>query len=780
MGLFDQWGYTNFHELNLDWILRRMRDLITIVENFVALNTIKYADPIQWNITTQYEANTVVLDPQSGTAYISTKPVPAGVGLTNTDYWTVIFTLDVISANKNITLRDDGSNVLATFASAAGDWLLWNGTLYKVSQAINTNEAYVVGYNLDRYTVEMFIADYVDDIKNDIGELTDLNTTVKDSLVNAINSIITERGALSDLDTSDQTSIVNAINEVVDDVDNVIINNTIYVSVKKYGAVGDGSTDDTTAIQTAFNNEKNVYFPRGTYLVSSTITVRNDTHVYGCNRDNAIILRSDTMSGATFQLGTTSLHFNSGIIEGLGFKRTFTYSSTGVDHPLGSYIPHLDLIGGQLATIRDCRIDGCPCGIRIRESSLVDISNNNIQGSIWDVENNSLHESVAAIIVGYATSSTPADHYTQLIHIHDNRIGGYQTLSNQTRQVGDNTYTGNRNNGSLYGILVLSCEGLFIHDNYLGGSSYTEIQFSPSYITTDINISENYLECGDQASIVFSGSSTYSVTHVVIDSNEFNEQLQGINAIYCESSALNPNIADLVISNNTFHNILASAMFLNDIRGCVVTGNSINSYNHNNLNPSNENYNSGIVIYQNCHAFVIKDNLFGGGVNNMIGGYCVNGVHVNSTGGNDNLYIDVKEANNLSGYYQDDGDFENAIYSINTETSLVQATTTLVPVAGTDTDNIVNNAGTITIGSDGIYAIDFGCRLKGAATNTGYMYIHAGAISRTTNIILAGSEQYVDNHLTLPLKKGDTIYLQMRGQQSGMSFNNGMINITRL
>ena len=139
MGLFDHWPYTNFHELNLSWILRLMEELSNKVDNFVALNTIKYADPIQWNITTQYEGNTVVVDPQSGTAYISSRPVPAGVALTNTDYWSVIFTLDMISANDNITLRDDGSNVLSTFSSVAGDWLLWNGDLYRVSQTINTN-----------------------------------------------------------------------------------------------------------------------------------------------------------------------------------------------------------------------------------------------------------------------------------------------------------------------------------------------------------------------------------------------------------------------------------------------------------------------------------------------------------------------------------------------------------------------------------------------------------------------------------------------------------------
>lgn len=221
MGLFDHFPYTNFHELNITWLLEKVKELENTIENFVALNTIKYADPIQWNITTQYEANTVVVDPQSGTAYISTKAVPTGVAISNTDYWSVIFTLDIISANKNLTLRDDGSNVLATFASNAGDWLLWNGTLYKVSQAININEAYVAGYNLTRYTVELFIDDCIQSINTLIGDLNDLDTTDQSSIVNAINELVALRGDLADLLTTDKTSIVNAINEVNSKVNDV-------------------------------------------------------------------------------------------------------------------------------------------------------------------------------------------------------------------------------------------------------------------------------------------------------------------------------------------------------------------------------------------------------------------------------------------------------------------------------------------------------------------------------------------------------------------------------
>lgn len=218
--------------LNLDWILSTIDNLVNEVANFVSLNTIKYADPIQWNITTQYEKNTVVIDPITGSAYISTKPVPSGVGLNNTDYWNVIFTLDVISANKNITLRDDANNILATFESEVDDWLLWQGTLYIVTRAIEIGQSYVVGYNIDRYTVERFLKEYITNLRSyvdtTIGDLTDLETTVKTDVVTAINSLLTDVstliGDLTDLETTDKDSIVDAINELVQLISNINTN----------------------------------------------------------------------------------------------------------------------------------------------------------------------------------------------------------------------------------------------------------------------------------------------------------------------------------------------------------------------------------------------------------------------------------------------------------------------------------------------------------------------------------------------------------------------------
>jgi hypothetical protein len=60
------------------------------------------------------------------------------------------------------------------------------------------------------------------------------------------------------------------------------------VSVKDFGAVGDGVNDDTAAIQAAFNNSvRKIYLPAGTYKITSTLTVQYGAIIFGdgCNNE---------------------------------------------------------------------------------------------------------------------------------------------------------------------------------------------------------------------------------------------------------------------------------------------------------------------------------------------------------------------------------------------------------------------------------------------------------------------------------------------------------------
>ena len=200
--MFNQYPYLNLNDLNLDYILAQIKTMMNEVTNFVSINAIKYADPIQWDIPRQYEKNTVVIDPVTGTAYISVAPVPAGVALTRPEYWTVVFDLGsfVTRAAQNFTRRYEQETTLtATFPSNTGEWLVWGDVLYKAKTNITAGDTYVVDGNIEHFTIE--------DLYN--------------AYLNTIATILAIVGNLVDLRTSDTSSIVNAINSVVDDLDNL-------------------------------------------------------------------------------------------------------------------------------------------------------------------------------------------------------------------------------------------------------------------------------------------------------------------------------------------------------------------------------------------------------------------------------------------------------------------------------------------------------------------------------------------------------------------------------
>lgn len=148
MGVFHGYPYTNFHDLNLDWILQQIGEFSEQLENFLSLATIKYANPLLWDITSQYEANTVVMD-KNGNAYLSVKPVPAGVSLERTEYWTKIGNFDELWGSIKAAITPFDENLKTTASADRGiNTLVWlDNDLYRVTQYMQIGTEYVPGTN---------------------------------------------------------------------------------------------------------------------------------------------------------------------------------------------------------------------------------------------------------------------------------------------------------------------------------------------------------------------------------------------------------------------------------------------------------------------------------------------------------------------------------------------------------------------------------------------------------------------------------------------------------
>lgn len=155
--------HTHMYDSDLRELIANMRKLEEIVKAFVATNSIELADPIQWNIASQYAKNNIVLD-NVGNAYLSKQPVPAGIELDDEDYWLEIFnyTQYVKSFNSNLTYNIEENTTRASKDYAVGDWLVLDDLLYKVIAAIEEDELFVVNTNIQRFTVEEFCRAWVD------------------------------------------------------------------------------------------------------------------------------------------------------------------------------------------------------------------------------------------------------------------------------------------------------------------------------------------------------------------------------------------------------------------------------------------------------------------------------------------------------------------------------------------------------------------------------------------------------------------------------------------
>lgn len=301
--------YTNFHDLNLDWIMDVLNEFDTKLTNFVSLATIKYANPIQWDITSQYEANTVVVD-SHGNAYLSVQPVPSGVSLDRTEFWTKIGNFDELWADvkKAITPNDEGHSPTATADRAVNDLVWVNGALVRVTRAMIAGDAYVPGSNcvssstneVLHYLVTTFNEGLSaektarEDADTQLQQAITAEQTARENADNDLHTAITEeQTARENADNQLQTAIdaettarenadtqlKNSIEKLQNDVNTDLKSITEWANVKKYGAVGDGSTDDTTAFNAAKSTGLPLYIPNGTFKVTNFVSGQ-DVPVY--------------------------------------------------------------------------------------------------------------------------------------------------------------------------------------------------------------------------------------------------------------------------------------------------------------------------------------------------------------------------------------------------------------------------------------------------------------------------------------------------------------------
>jgi len=338
-------------------------------------------------------------------------------------------------------------------------------------------------------------------------------------------------------------------------------------NVKLHGAVGDGTTDDTTAIEAALtaalSANKILYFPAGTYLIKRSIVIQSRVRVIGVN---AKITKAPAVTQLIQQnvlLGATTVSVVDASVYEVG-QDFYMHNETGF--PLTGVSPYSATVGritgldtdANTVTFTAYRSTGAKAAISTSAASMFSTAFPLIS------TNGTLNDSDDIVIEGLTLDPNPqvgdpTGYVLAVIHIDPQQNGGAQ----KNVVVRNNIILRSASDG----ISVQAEKNVLIENNKIYDVACKGIHIGTTI--TNVTIRNNIIErCALDCGIYW----CYGLSKIIVTNNFIKDCKIGMDGISADD-------IDSVIAFNTFDNCTNYAINIGSSTRCLIYGNVFSNIN---------------------------------------------------------------------------------------------------------------------------------------------------------------------------------------------------------